>query len=384
MGVVRFALAMLVVYFHVEGERVFGIRLPSARIAVQIFYVISGFYMALILNRKYDTAATNNLFYSNRFFRLWPPMMVVISLVIVQFAVTGKVLLLQIEMGVDQFLAMLSELDWTTLAYLAFANVFVFGQDWLWFLSIGPGSTVNWCPAFSCIDHNGSSFLLDHPTFTVAIEATYYLVSPFVLRRSFSVALALAGLGLAWHVYVFVAGLHPLVWGYHFVGSAAFFYFLGACAYHAYARYSELPESSMARLMLQRYELLVYPVGMLLALAIYVTAGAIRNLMIAVIVALLMPLLFDRTRAYRLDRLVGELSFGIYLIHIPLFHLLLSLYGSTTGAVLTLGLVVPAAILLHVSVEAPVDRWRQRRAASAGIHLNRRSSSQQVGTSGAG
>ena len=40
------------------------------------------------------------------------------------------------------------------------------------------------------------------------------------------------------------------------------------------------------------------------------------------------------------------------------------------GAVLTLGLVVPAAILLHVSVEAPVDRWRQRRAWAAGARVS--------------
>jgi peptidoglycan/LPS O-acetylase OafA/YrhL len=42
MGTVRFGLAMLVVYFHIRGNLVFGVRLPDARLAVQLFYVISG------------------------------------------------------------------------------------------------------------------------------------------------------------------------------------------------------------------------------------------------------------------------------------------------------------------------------------------------------
>jgi hypothetical protein len=60
MGTVRFGLAMVVVHFHTKGELVFGVRLPDARLAGQLFYVISGFYMALILGHKYKAPATNS------------------------------------------------------------------------------------------------------------------------------------------------------------------------------------------------------------------------------------------------------------------------------------------------------------------------------------
>jgi peptidoglycan/LPS O-acetylase OafA/YrhL len=61
MGSLRFVLALLVVYFHVRGPSHYGLPLPDGRIAVQMFYVISSFYMALVLNEKYISRETKPL-----------------------------------------------------------------------------------------------------------------------------------------------------------------------------------------------------------------------------------------------------------------------------------------------------------------------------------
>ena len=50
MGIIRFLLAISVVIAHTSS--VYGFKLVGGQIAVQAFYMISGFYMTLILNEK--------------------------------------------------------------------------------------------------------------------------------------------------------------------------------------------------------------------------------------------------------------------------------------------------------------------------------------------
>ena len=53
--------------------------LPGSR-AVQIFYIISGFLMAMILNGKYaDTLHGNLIFYTNRLVKIFAPYLIVLS-----------------------------------------------------------------------------------------------------------------------------------------------------------------------------------------------------------------------------------------------------------------------------------------------------------------
>jgi peptidoglycan/LPS O-acetylase OafA/YrhL len=250
--------------------------------------------------------------------------------------------------------------------------MFVLGQEWVWFFAVTEGGSIIWCPINNCtVGTSATGFLIDHPTFTVAIEATFYLLSPFLLRRSVRWALALCGLGLAWHILTLRLGLDRHFWNYFPVTSAAFFYFLGACTYHIYTWYrAEAPDSFVrkwsSRIESPGYVLIIFLMG-----ATYLTAWDLRNIIIALMLAAVIPVLFDRTRANRLDRFVGELSYGVYLVHYPLLLLLWDLFGRTYGTILGLVLVVPIAILLYMSVEAPIDRWRQRRARAMGARLTR-------------
>src|SRR5690349_4745024 len=66
MGLVRVALALAVVLSHLPPATFHFI---SGGLAVQGFFIISGFYMALVLSGKYASAG---IFYSNRLLRLMP------------------------------------------------------------------------------------------------------------------------------------------------------------------------------------------------------------------------------------------------------------------------------------------------------------------------
>lgn len=360
MGTLRFVLALLVVYFHVDGAAHYGLPLPDGRIAVQMFYVISGFYMALVLNEKYRSRDTNLLFYTNRFLRLWPPIFIVSILVIAKFVLLDEVILFGLHYELAEFLAVLRALDPFTLGYLVFSNLFVFGQDFLWFVRIDPESGLIFAPVGRAA-HNGASFSLNHVLFTVAIEASFYLISPFLLRRSVRWALTLCVLGGLYHVLVWLAGVNWTAWGYHFFPSAAYFYFLGVCAYHLYA-FIQAREATPAR---RRHTPMLEPGLYLGALLLALLAWAFvprPSMTMALVLAILIPPLFIRTGRRVVDRFVGELSFGIYLTHYPIYLLLAQhLEPRLTGA-LTAVLAILAAIVLYLLVDRPLDRWRQARA----------------------
>ena len=100
MGILRFLLALSVIASHASGV---GIPLPNekqypmwasylidGRHSVALFFIISGFYMAMILNTKYQNNTLR--FYGNRFLRLWPTYIIVLILACI-FTPVGSTIL---------------------------------------------------------------------------------------------------------------------------------------------------------------------------------------------------------------------------------------------------------------------------------------------------
>lgn len=116
MGIIRFLLALSVVITHCGS--LFGTSLVVGQIAVQSFYIISGFYMSLILNEKYiGVNGSYKLFITNRFYPIYishmfvlmvfsslPVMPLKISYVIAFFTIVFSLLLNRfISNPVDKF-----------------------------------------------------------------------------------------------------------------------------------------------------------------------------------------------------------------------------------------------------------------------------------------
>ncbi len=53
MGVLRLFLALSVLLGHTRGHGFLGLSFLDRELALQTFFIISGFYMALVLNEKY-------------------------------------------------------------------------------------------------------------------------------------------------------------------------------------------------------------------------------------------------------------------------------------------------------------------------------------------
>src|SRR5262245_24943622 len=84
MGVLRCLLALSVLLVH-DADGWF--KLIDGVAAVQCFFVISGFYMALVLNERYAQLGS---FYANRALRLLPTYWAVLLLVIAAAVLAGR------------------------------------------------------------------------------------------------------------------------------------------------------------------------------------------------------------------------------------------------------------------------------------------------------
>ena len=70
MGLLRVLLALSVVAAH--STPILGTSLVGGRVAVQTFFILSGFYMALVLDGKYRGRGSYRTFLQQRFLRLFP------------------------------------------------------------------------------------------------------------------------------------------------------------------------------------------------------------------------------------------------------------------------------------------------------------------------
>jgi peptidoglycan/LPS O-acetylase OafA/YrhL len=80
-----------------------------------------------------------------------------------------------------------------------------------------------------------------------------------------------------------------------------------------------------------------------------------------------LPFLHALSQRVWIDRAVGELSYGMYLVHLPIVYTYQHLLGHI-GSVPVALLSMAAAALLDIAIERPIDKLRQRlveRRASA-------------------
>lgn len=335
MGIIRLLLALAVVNAH-SGYTLFSSGLITGRQSVAIFYVISGFYMAFILNTKYSRSVN---FYLSRWLRLYPAYVAGLLL-------AGAVAVLNEHWG--YFAHALATLPSGEAAFVVAANVAIFGQDVFWLVSFSPDKGMAFCPYESCAAHNGFSFLLIPPAFSIAIELLFYLVAPFVLR-SWRRSLAYFTAGVAYHVVVqYVWHTNAIAFTYHLFTASIIFFGAGALGFHLY-------DAKLAT----RVRVLLF--GALVAGC--VAAKLIIPGVLFLLVAVGVPAVFRLCRNSGLDRALGNLSYPIYLFHFSLIDLLMYLKVPAAHlGWLAIALSAMLAAAFTYTTEVWVDRRRQRLA----------------------
>lgn len=347
MGWLRFLLALNVVFFHTAhlGGTPY---LLDGNAAVWMFYVISGFYMALVLNEKYSPAQ-RALFWSNRFWRLAPAYGVSLLLFALMWLVTGKLCSGDYCSDTAQWHSIL-QLDIRLLVGAVLANLAIIGQDLFWLMVWYPAGVV-WTlePSASAL----SGLILNMPAYTLAAEILFYALAPFIVisRRRLAVATALAG---AYHLSLALSGHYVPQLYFSLSPSGLLVFFMGSWLYHLRA-YWPKPASGTALWLMGI-------TGVMLVIAVGTTTDHTLKLYVALSAAFcLIPVLFTLTATSRVDRWVGNLSYPVYILHWPVLVWIIKAQGLQDYAPLAIPLTLVLALLIMLLVDQPVDRWRQRR-----------------------
>ena len=157
MGILRLFLAMSVVAGHAKTT-VFGFNGIGAYYAVNFFFIISGFYMAMVLNEKYKDI-NPIYFYKSRALRLFPVYYIGVFIAIVVSFTSINVFFNHLSIGAK--------------LYFIFQNIFILGQDLSYLLCIKATS-------FSCAA--GDSMSINPPAWSLAVELGFYLIAPYILK----------------------------------------------------------------------------------------------------------------------------------------------------------------------------------------------------------
>ena len=330
MGLVRTLLALAVVLDHAAAFAVvrshapiFGLFPVTAVLAVQMFFVISGFYMSLVLTEKYRTySGWVWRFYVSRYLRLWPPYLVV--LVLTAFVWTNNV----------------GELPWGSWQHNLFklSGFSLIGIDLTAFYTIGTG-------------YEAHGQLPIQQAWSLGTELWFYMLVPALalLRTRWLLALGLSL--LAARIAAMVLPQFP--WQQRLFPLELYFFVVGMLAHRAYA------VTLSAGSVLGRATL-VLAVALVLFSHYSETFGGwtpVNALLLTGVLAALLPFVFAYCRDSRVDRTIGDFSYPIYLVHMTV---LAALPLARTHIGLTVLLVLAAAAPLVFLVERPIDRWRAR------------------------
>ena len=316
MGLLRLLLALAVVAAHAGPPcGLSWLRMTDGPTSVQCFYVISGFYMAMILNEKYVGPGSYAAFARSRLLRLAPMFLVTLLASVLTAVVLWAVNGIELE-PLQRWRHHGSQLPWGEWLLLALSNLTVIGQDLLIFFAVDPAShdlyfTANMhtepLPAWQ--------FQFVPQAWTVAIELTFYSLAPLLVRRRLPVILAIAAASLLLRVWLmrhFHVGHDP--WTYRFFPTELALFLAGSVAWHVY-------RFARARGWLRPW-LGRIATGLVLALVVLHQLTPTRWQSapygvppLAFVVALLLPWLFAASQNSRLDRSLGELSYPVYLVH---------------------------------------------------------------------
>jgi peptidoglycan/LPS O-acetylase OafA/YrhL len=350
-GVLRTTLALMVMSFHL-----FAGMAPLGKYAVFGFYMISGYLMTLIMNESYGhTWSGRYSFTINRLLRLYP--------------------------------------QYWAAAILSIALIFGFGPDVtsqfhesMYFPSSLRSILCNLLMMFPSWNPSDIEPRLVPPTWALTVEMTFYLLICFGLSQTFRRVKIWFCLSVCYFVGTYIAGLS---WENRYFPAAAgsLPFSIGAAVYFLSQRtemndlYFKWTFSSLALFLVFIANCMVWVIvsifvtGNLLDVGFYLNIGLCFLLVWGIAMGRDICAI-DR----RLDKLIGDLSYPIYLLHWQTAFLVSyvmfgqPLYGFSAkgliGLICSMIAVILIAIVFVRLIDNPIQRTRLKikaRNASLGL-----------------
>lgn len=366
MGILRLYLALCVVGVH--SGSIFPWATHDGHQAVQIFYLISGFYMQMVYGANYATPAE---FYASRFIRIFIPYWIILALTLALSLCSVLLHWQWIWTSVHPYFDAPFQHNGVLGVLLAgLSNIILFFQDWVMFLSDDVGRGLVFTSDFRTSSYPLYKYLLIPQAWTVSVELTFYLLVPLFSGMRSRTLLAIAMAALMARIYAYeMLGWKNDPWEYRFFPFELSLFLLGMLSQRLYR---VLPQQikNISLKSLGNYVLAS-------ALFIGILAGASKGVELigtytgyhyAVLIfyslwALAIPVLFCIFGEYKYDRFIGELSYPVYLSHLIVVSFVMAVQSKLALPATIVGplsgvLSVAFALLLYIYIFKPLDARR--------------------------
>lgn len=360
MGLFRFSLALCVLFAHFPDVSLLRMHFGDGFLAVQCFYMISGFYMAFILNEKYTGPGSYRLFIEQRYLRLYPAYLVLFLFTMaVEFAM--RKMGSSPNWGLDYWLKYSGGFAPSTWLAMGASNLSAIGLDITdFFTALDPQTGRLYWTSTLHVPVPGYYFSILPPAWTISVEICFYLAAPFLVRKSvvFQSLIVLLSFGLR-GFFAHYLDLSQESWSYRFFFFEIGLFLLGSLAYRACRAYGPFLQRQ-ARFFPWLRWIFFFLWAFYTRLPF---SPDTHYYLFAVGTFLLLPYLFLMTKDLPFDRLLGELSYPMYLAHWSVILLItpwILRLPHSLGGVVYVGLVVALSWVVYRFIELPMHHIRHR------------------------
>src|ERR1700748_2932339 len=192
MGLIRFLLACGVVLCHTST--IGGYSPLSSDLAVQCFYIISGYYMAMILTEKYVGKGSRYLFYTNHALKIYPVYWINLVLLII----FNAIVFVWHYPNTFDFYFKYQQPSWWSLCYLVITNLIIIGLDWTFLFGINKSGNLFLTQNFNSHLPAVYNYAFNGIAWTVGVELLFYVIVPWLNKQKWKllVVFLLASLAL--------------------------------------------------------------------------------------------------------------------------------------------------------------------------------------------
>jgi peptidoglycan/LPS O-acetylase OafA/YrhL len=361
MGLLRLLLALAVLLQHSGG--IGGYAMVGGPLAVQGFFIISGFYMGLVLNERYDRPALNGVFLINRALRIYVMYALFLA---VYLAVCLTAELRGAGSPLGPYLS--DGLPWSQKLTLGLLNLSVLGQDLPFWLST-EGGGLHWALGQYGADSAAAKFMVIPVAWSLSLELYFYMLAPFIARRPASQIAALFAASLLARMVAARFGLVADPYSCRFFPFELALFLAGVLSYKAFAAHREVWSRYPARVLalLVPIAALTYP--WLLGdwdPNLFFTPPRIGFL---ALVAVALPTIHAWSQNSTADAKIAELSYPVYLGHLIVLGLVAGLpwfeHDRVLRVLVATGLTLVVAWLSVRLVDSPLAALRRRLTARA-------------------
>jgi peptidoglycan/LPS O-acetylase OafA/YrhL len=248
---------------------------------------------------------------------------------------------------------------------LLWANLGVIGQEILFFFKIDDVSgSVSWFLQ-STNPQQAWMFLLVPQAWSLSLELCFYAVVPFLVRLENRWIAFFFLLSLALRLYIGFKGPEYDLFARRFFPAELCFFLTGVFS----CRLLDRVQNVKKRCLVGAFSFVVL-VSAFFFFPSLDFPGALA--LLAFIAFLSVPFIFELTKDSRLDSFLGKISFPVYMVHFLIVAVFEERWEEDSLFV-WLAAVLGAAVLAHLIIEVPIERWRQGRVVKTlarGLNCN--------------